>query len=253
MLNYDHFYHNCTRNIITVFGALFTEIYVKRSTGDKHEYQEVKVPIAYSPKQRTLNMIMQKPNKDDREAQVTLPRMGFEIVALNYDPDRKINPSSMTKVSVNNSSYVNIMRSATPYNFHINLYIYTKNQDDALQIVEQIFPFFNPDMNVTINPVPSMGVSEDVPIILDSVSYEDDYEGDIDTRRAIVWTLSFTVKMNFYGPITKSGVIKKVNVNMGNDSTTPATHQLDYSAKVNPLTAGKNDVHTIVEEFLYGG
>ena len=253
MLNYDHFYHKGVTNIVTAFGSFFTEIYVKRSTGDGNEYQEIKIPISYSPKQRTIQRIMQKPNIDDRVAQITLPRMSFEMVALNYDSDRKINPSSQTRTQSSNGNLMNVMKSATPYNLRFNLYIYTKNQDDALQIVEQILPFFNPDQNITINPVPSMNVKEDVSIVLDNVSYEDDYEGDFETRRAIIWTLAFTVKMNFYGPITKSGVIKHVNVNMGNDTATPVTHQLTYDAKVDPINAGINDLHTIIEEFSYGG
>ena len=144
------------------------------------------------------------------------------------------------------------MHSPTPYNIAVNLYIYAKNQDDALQIVEQIFPFFNPDLNVTINPVPEMGVKEDIPIILDSVSYEDDYEGDLETRRAIIWTLSFTVKMNFYGPITRGGLIKKVNINMDRTEDQPPNPFVRYEGKVDPLTSKINDPYTILERFIHG-
>jgi hypothetical protein len=258
MLNYDYFHHGCTRNIITIFGALFSEIYIKRhiDTGDdKSEYQEIKIPITYSPKQRTLTKILQKPNIDDRETQITLPRMSFEIVSLSYDPARKINPSSVSKKMLDdqgNTSYASQMHSPTPYNIHLNLYAYAKNQTDALQIVEQIFPFFNPDLNVTINTIPVMGVKEDIPIVLDAVSYEDDYEGDQETRRAIIWTLSFTAKMNYYGPITKTGVIKRVNVNVGDDETRPEKTALKYRANVSPLDASITDPYVVVEEFLYG-
>ena len=257
MLNHDHFYHGCLKNIITIFGAIFSEIHIKRSTGTGNEYQEIKVPLTYAPKQRAIVRIKQNPNIDDRQAQITLPRMAFEIVSLNYDAARKINTASITRQKNTNTNFVKQIYSPTPYDVHVNLYAYAKNQEDALQMVEQIFPFFNPDLNVSINVIPEMNVVEDIPIILDSVSYEDDYEGDLETRRAIIWTLSFTVKMNFYGPITTSGVIKKVNINVSDNETdflrkSDAT-LLAYNAKVDPLTADVTDVHTIQETFTYGG
>lgn len=251
MLNQPYFYHGAIKNIITIFGAIFSDIYVKRHTGDGGEYQQIKIPLSYAPKQRALVRIAQNPNLDIRQAQITLPRMAFEIVSVNYDAARKISPNSISK----NCSTASYMNGPTPYNINVNLYIYTKNQDDALQIVEQIFPFFNPDLNISINSIPEMNVKEDIPVILDSVSYEDDYEGDLETRRAIIWTLSFTIKMNFYGPIkSPNGIIKKVNINMSdtqpNDSGENSTF-VKYTARVDPITAGPSDVHTIVEEFLY--
>lgn len=254
MLNHSYYYHGCLKQVITIFGALFSEIYIKRKTGDGGEYQEIKVPLSYAPKQRALVRIKQNPNIDSRQAQVTLPRIAFEIVNLNYDPARKINNASLSRnmsKTQENNSFARQMSSPTPYDVHVNLYIYAKHQDDALQIVEQIFPFFNPDLNVTINAVPDMNVVEDIPIILDSVSYEDDYEGDLETRRAIIWTLSFTAKMNFYGPITKNGIIKKVNVTVGQTEHVVDNPLLQYNAQVTPVTASINDPHTIVEEFLY--
>lgn len=257
MLNHSYFYHGCLKNVITIFGALFSDIYIKRQTGDGHEFQEIKVPLSYAPKQRALVRIKQNPNIDTRQAQVTLPRMAFEIVSMNYDSARKINISSVSRkqdANQPNYSYASQMNSPTPYDVHINLYAYGKNQDDALQIVEQIFPFFNPDLNVTINSVPQMNVFEDIPVILDSVSYEDDYEGDLETRRAIIWTLSFTAKMNFYGPITSSGVIKKVNITMGQeDKSSPENPMLRYKAEITPEDASINDTYSIVEKFLYSG
>lgn len=254
MLNHGYFYHGCVKNVITVFGAMFSDIYIKRQTGDGHEYQEIHVPLSYAPKQRAMVRIKQNPNIDNRQAQVTLPRLAFEIVSFNYDSSRKINTNSVSRnmqQNQPNNNYAYQLNSPTPYDVHVNLYAYAKNQDDALQIVEQIFPFFNPDLNVTINAIPEMNVKEDIPIILDSVSYEDDYEGDLETRRAIIWTLSFTAKMNFYGPITTSGVIKTVNISVGDEGE--ATPILDYQSSVYPPTATVNDTYDIVEKFLYGG
>lgn len=186
--------------------------------------------------------------------------MAFEIVNLSYDMARKINTNSLNRnmrPSQPNNNYAYQMNSPTPYNININLYIYAKNQEDGLQIVEQIIPFFNPELCVSLNTIKEMNVSEDIPFILDSVSYEDDYEGDLETRRAIIWTLSFTAKMNYYGPITTAGIIKKVNISVDHDTTeveattSSGNPLLKYKAEVNPLTAGINDQYTILESFLY--
>ena len=255
MLNHNYFYHSCVKNIITIFGALFSDIHIKRSTGDGYEFQEIKVPISYAPKQRALVRLKQNPNIDVKQVEVTLPRIAFEIVSMNYDPARKISPTSQSRnMSQNqeNPNYANHMNSPTPYDVHINLYAYSKNQDDGLQIVEQIFPFFNPDLNVTINSVPEVNFVENIPIILDSVSYEDDYEGNMETRRAIIWTLSFTAKMNFYGPITSSGVIKSVRISVEKDDQVENQKLVQYTAEVSPRTATINDPYSVVEEFLYG-
>ena len=254
MLNHNYFYHSCVKNVITIFGAIFSDIYIKRSTGDGYEFQEIKVPLSYAPKQRALVRLKQNPNIDVKQAEITLPRLAYEIVSMNYDPARKISPTSQSRnmqQNQPNNNYANHMNSPTPYDVHINLYAYAKNQDDALQIVEQIFPFFNPDLNVTINAVPEMNFVENIPIILDSVSYEDDYEGNMETRRAIIWTLSFTAKMNFYGPITTNGIVKSVHISVGQDEQINDS-LLNYKAKVTPPTATVNDPYTVVEEFLYG-
>ena len=253
MLNYPHYYRGCTKNIIAMFGVIFGNIHIKRATGDGNEFQEIKVPLSYAPKQRAYIRTTQQPDIDSRPVQVVLPRMSYEIVALNYDGSRRLNTNSNFTVYGQNSRATS-MHSATPYNINVNLYIYTKNQDDALQIVEQIFPFFNPDFNITINSIPDMGIKEDIPVILDSVSYEDDYEGDLETRRAIIWTLGFTVCMNYYGPMSSNGVIKRVTINMSDiENENPDEFIFQYRAVVDPITANENDPHTIVESFLYGG
>lgn len=255
MLNHNYFYHSCIKNVITIFGAIFSDIYIKRSTGDGYEFQEIKVPLSYAPKQRALVRLKQNPNIDVKQAEITLPRIAYEIVSMNYDPARKISPASQSRNMQSNqpnSNFAYQMNSPTPYDVHINLYAYAKNQDDALQIVEQIFPFFNPDLNVTINAVPEMNFVENIPIILDSVSYEDDYEGNMETRRAIIWTLSFTAKMNFYGPITSNGIVKSVHISVSQDEYQPNNNLLKYGAEIDPKNATINDPYTVVEQFLYG-
>ena len=182
-----------------------------------------RVPLSYSPKQKFLAKIRQQPSVDSTNFQVILPRMGFEMISLDYDPNRKISPMQQSR-TINSSTSASAQYAPTPYNINVLLYIYAKNQDDGLQIIEQILPYFNPDYNLTMKAIPELDIKNDLPILLNSIGFQDDYEGDMTTRRAIIWTLSFIMKLNFYGPINKQGIINKVNANTFRDSA--LTNQL---------------------------
>ena len=211
MFKNTQFYHSHIRKAIVAFGMLFNNIQIARES-DGVVQQVLRVPLAYSPKQKFLTRIATTPTDDTRgEVAMTLPRMGFEITALEYDASRKISVVQRHK-AVGAGDDANTVRSSyasAPYNLSISLYMMAKNQDDALQVVEQIFPYFNPDFNVTINDLPEIGIKRDLKITLDSVSYEDDYEGDFERRRSIIWTLNFTMRINFYGEVTNVGYIKQ--------------------------------------------
>jgi hypothetical protein len=138
------------------------------------------------------------------------------MISLDYDPNRKISPLQQNR-AINSSTSANAQYAPSPYNINLLLYIYAKNQDDGLQIIEQILPYFNPDYNLTLKAIPELDIKNDLPIILNSIGFDDDYEGDMTTRRAIIWTLSFVVKLNFYGPINRQGIISKVVTNTFND------------------------------------
>lgn len=109
-----------------------------------------------------------------------------------------------------------------PYNIGFELNILTKTQDDSLQIVEQILPFFQPGFTLTIDLVKQIGEKRDVPLVLQDISFTDDYEGDFDTRRALIYTLNFTAKTYMFGPIADStdGLIRKVQVDYYSDTDT---------------------------------
>jgi hypothetical protein len=134
------------------------------------------------------------------------------MIALDYDPNRKISPLQQNR-TLNSSTSASSQYAPTPYNISVLLYIYVKNQDDGLQIIEQILPYFNPDYNLTLKAIPELDIKNDLPILLTQIQFEDDYEGDMTTRRAIIWTLSFTMKLNFYGPVSKQGIINRVVAN----------------------------------------
>jgi hypothetical protein len=212
----QRFYWGTIRKAIVAFGNMFNNITIERKDAAGNVVQLQRVPLAYSPQQKFLAKIKQQPNVDNTNFQVILPRMGFEMVSLDYDPNRKISPMQQSR-TINSSTSASAQYAPTPYNINVLLYIYAKNQDDGLQIIEQILPYFNPDYNLTIHAIPQLNINNDLPIILNSIGFTDDYEGDMTTRRAIMWTLSFIMKLNFYGPVNKQGIINKVTTNTFRD------------------------------------
>jgi len=244
MLGNRQFYHETVRNIIVGFGTLFNDIHVVRKNNSGAITQSMKVPLAYGPKQKWLARIDQDAGLDSKVA-ITLPRMGFEIQNLTYDPARKLNrvqKFKKVKSSASSADKLDTQFMPVPYNLNIQLYAMAKNSDDALQMVEQILPYFQPDYTLTIKDMPEMGVARDIPIVLNSINYEDNYKGDFAERRAIMYTLDFTTKFYLYGPVTSSKVIKTVQVDQYTDmpSTAPKREQR-YTATPNPTTANADD------------
>jgi hypothetical protein len=226
---------------------MFNNITIERKDGNGNTVQLIKVPLSYAPKQKFLARIQQRPDTDTRNVQVVLPRMSFEMVQLEYDPNRKIAPLQQSR-SVNSAVSASTQYAPTPYNVVMYLYVYARNQDDGLQIIEQILPYFNPDFNLTMKAIPELDIKNDLPIILDTIGFEDDYEGDLTTRRSIIWTLSFTLKLNFYGPIKDQNIIRKViantyNIGDLNDQIQKVTVQTD------PNSASPTDDFNYLEIF----
>lgn len=226
---------------------MFNNITIERKDSNGNVVQIQKVPLSYSPKQKFLTKIRQQPNVDTQNIQIVLPRMGFELVSLDYDPARKVGTQQQTR-SITNPNLAKSLYAPTPYNLNVLLYIYAKNQDDGLQIVEQIIPYFNPDYNLTLKAIPELNLQNDLPIILSSIGFSDDYEGDLSTRRAIVWTLSFTMKLNFYGPATNRGLIKRVTATTFNDPEFTIAQQQGV-VQPNPTTANVTDSYGYIDNF----
>ena len=211
----QYFYNETIRNTIIAFGSLFNDIYCTRKDSAGTAVQTLKVPLAYGPKQKFIIRLEGDPNLDQKVA-ITLPRIGFEINGLDYAPERELN-RIMKKRKVQNTEDDKLKSMLTqyspvPWNIGFELFVMARNSDDGIQIVEQILPFFQPEYTVSIREVPEMDTIRDVPIILNSVSYEDTYEGDFTTRRAIVYTFSFTAKTYVYGPVNTSKPITKSEV-----------------------------------------
>ena len=240
----QQFYHETMRKIVVSFGTLFNNIQIVRKNSTGTIVQSMKVPLAYGPQQKFLARLNNDPALGAKVA-VTLPRLGFEMTGITYDPTRKLNRVQKfrkVKSSGDDSGKLDTQYMPVPYNIEFTLYAMAKNSDDALQIVEQILPYFQPDYTLTVNDMADMGIKRDVPIILNSVSYEDNYQGDFTERRAIIYTLGFTAKFYLYGPVTSAGVIKTVKVDQYTDmpDQSPRREQR-YTVTPSPATADADD------------
>jgi hypothetical protein len=236
MLNGQVFYHGIIRKTIISFGRLFSNIYIDRREGDSvtgNAVQRLQVPIAYAPKEKWIVRLEQDPNLENN-TYTSLPRMSFEITGYMYDSQRKL--GKMNKITCNTSGASSTTFTPVPYVVNISLYILTKTQEDALQIIEQILPTFGPEYTLAINAVPEMNIVQDIPIILNSVDVSDEYDGDFATRRFVTHTLTFTLKLNLFSNIQQGKQIYNVETGI---FTTPdlSIKAATYIATVDPDSA----------------
>ena len=239
-----HFYNEGLRKLTIAFGQLFNNIIIQNTSSTGAITRRIKVPLAYAPKEKFLVRIDQQSNlQDDRAVAVTLPRLGFEITGLSYDPSRKLNKMNKTirVKSGEDGKKMNFNYTPVPYNINFSLYSFTATAENGLQIIEQILPFFQPEYTVTMNVVPELSLVRDIPIIMNNVQYEDSYTGDFTRRRAVIYTLNFTAKTYLYGPMSNQGVIKSVQSDLGSDTEAPLQREERIVITPNPLTADADD------------
>ena len=223
-----HFYHSKTKKAVALFGRLFNNIYVVRQNSSGAVISQLKVPLSYAPKQKYLERIRENPNlTEDTQVAIKLPRLSFEITSISYDAQRQL--AKVGNFTTNSSSGENTKRqrffNPVPYSINFQLNAYAKSQDDALQIVEQILPTFNPQYALTIKPFATEYPSfkEDIQVIIQGVSFSDDFEGALEQRRTIIYSMDFEMKISYHGPITDTSIIR------------------DARAKVFDIKAGLND------------
>jgi hypothetical protein len=209
------FHHNTLRKYVVLFGTVFNNIYVTRQDSAGETIQTFKVPLSYGPKEKYLARLDGNPDLDNKIA-MTVPRIAFEMTSFQYDSERKLN--TLNRTSKNNKRQY----QPVPYNITFQMSIIVKNAEDGTKIVEQILPYFTPEWTASVHLIPDMEEDPwDIPIILNNISTEDTYEGNFETRRAIIWTLEFTIKGYLFGPTknigsgngTDGGVIKYIDVN----------------------------------------
>lgn len=236
-----YYYHHIIRKTIIAFGTVFNQIYIKHQDQNDNTYSEMRVPLAYGPTQKFLARLEQQ-GELNKPIQITLPRMSFEMTSIQYDPSRKTGITQSFKAS--DGTNLKKVYMPVPYNIGFELNLLTKLNDDALQVIEQILPYFQPAFTLTVDLVDSIGEKRDIPLTLDNVSFQDDYEGDFSTRRALIYTLNFTAKTYLFGPVadTTDGLIRKVQVDYySGTETTTAKREMRYTAVPDPINAGPDD------------
>jgi len=239
-----YFYNESMRRMTIGFGQIFNNVQIKRKDSNGNVVQSIRVPLAYGPKEKFLVRLDQQASLNNREFSITLPRMGFDISGISYDASRKLTRTQKFKrVKTDTEGKVlDFNYSPVPYNISYNLYTFTASAEAGLQIIEQILPFFQPDFTVTVNVIPELNIKRDVPVVLNSVSYEDTYTGDFTSRRAVIYTLSFTAKMYLYGPNTTQKVIKTVQSDLYSDTdTTNKAREQRITVTPDPTSADADD------------
>ena len=209
------YYHETIRKYVAVFGTLFNDINIQRKNSSGVVTEQIKVPIAYEAKDKML-LRVRRGSKADESVGISLPRMGFDLNAIVYDPTRKLNTLGQTYAANNATNSTTLLKqyNPVPYNFDFTLSAMVDNSEDGAQIFEQIVPFFTPEFTVSVNLVPSMNIKPDITIIMNDVSIEDSYEGELVIRREIIWTLNFMLKGYIYPDVKSGSVTKSVIVNL---------------------------------------
>ena len=239
-----YFYNESMRRMTIGFGQIFNNIQIKRRDSAGNITQSIKVPLAYAPKEKFLARLDAQPSLEEREFAVTLPRMSFEITGISYDSSRKLTRVQKFKhvKSGADGKVLNFNYVPVPYNISYNLYSFTASAEAGLQIIEQILPFFQPDFTVTVNAIPELDIKRDIPIVLNSVNYEDTYSGDFSQRRAVIYTLGFTAKTYLFGPASTQKVVKEVQSDLYTDTdTTNKAREERIIVVPNPTSADADD------------
>jgi hypothetical protein len=252
-MNGKYYYHEIIRRTSAAFGTMFNDIYIRHQDGEGEDFSFIKVPIGYGPIQKFLSRIEQKPDLRNRVA-ITLPRMSFEVGQLSYDSSRKSSTLQSFNTLVGENKVPRKLYMPVPYNLPLQLTIATKYNDDMFQIIEQILPFFRPEFNLTINLSSTIGEKRDVPLVLQNISpFQDDYEGNYDSRRFITTTLTFIAKIFFFGPVDtddNGNIIKRVQVDYYTDTTNRknASRQRRYVVTPRAVTDYNDDETTTLSQ-----
>jgi len=238
-----HFYHEKTRKCVATFGRLFNNIYVLRKNSSGAGISQIKVPLSYAPKSKYLERIRENPNLDtDTKVALKLPRMSFEITSMAYDTTRQLSKLNNIKGGQSSTSRQKLF-TGVPYILAFQLNIYAKSQDDALQMVEQILPTFNPQYTVTMIPLKDEypNYREDIPISIAGVGFTDDFEGEVGARRTIIYTLDFEMRVQYYGSIGTSNVVRQANARIFEIGTGTA----DSDVRIETIQIDPNPLSTI--------
>ena len=247
---FEYFYNEILRKTIISFGTLFNGISITHTDSSDATVNVTKVPLAYGPTQKFLARLTQQPDLN-RATAITLPRMPFEFTGLTYDPSRKVTTTQQIVVQDPDSNAdIKKVFMPVPYNMQFELAIMCKLNDDALQITEQILPYFQPAYNLSVQLVSGIKEKRDIPIVLENVTFQDDYEGDFDTRRVLLYTLRFTAKTYLFGPVSSAtkDIIKKTTVSYLAGGSKSVERDISYSVTPRAIKDYTGDVITTLTE-----
>ena len=247
---FEYFYNEILRKTIISFGTLFNGITIKHTDSDGDVGSVIRVPLAYGPTQKFLARLEQQPDLN-KSTQITLPRMSFEFTGLTYDPGRKVTTTQQILVKdPDNNTETKKVFMPVPYNMQFELAVMCKLNDDALQIVEQILPYFQPAYNLSVQLVSGIKEKRDIPIILENITMQDDYEGDFDKRRVLLYTLRFTAKTYLFGPVSSAtaDIIKKTTVNYLAGGSKSVERDISYSVTPRAIKDYTGDIITTLTE-----
>lgn len=248
---FEYFYHEIIRRTVVAFGTLFNGITIKHKNDNDDVVSSIRVPLAYGPTQKFLARLQQVPDLN-KPVQMNLPRMSFELIGMSYDTTRKLTTTQTFLTKDVNNNQIKKAYLPVPYNLNFELSIMTKLNDDMLQIIEQIIPYFQPNYTLTVDLVKEIGEKRDVQIVLDNISMTDNYEGDYTERRALIYTLKFTAKTYLFGPVSQdtvsSEIIKKVSIGLiSGDSSGLARREVTYSVEPRAIQSYTGTVTAILK------
>ncbi len=250
---FEYFYNEILRRTIISFGTLFNGISITHTDSSDNTLSVTKVPLSYGPTQKFLARLNQSPDLNKSTA-ITLPRMSFEFTGMTYDPSRKVTTTQQFVVQDPNTDTPSEKKAymPVPYNMQFELAIMTKLNEDALQIVEQILPYFQPSYNVTVELVNTIKEKRDIPIVLENITMQDDYDGDFNTRRVLYYTLRFTAKTYLFGPVSSAtaDIVKKASVRYLSGDSRSTTRDITYSVTPRAIKDYDNSIVTQLAEDL---
>ena len=255
MLGHSYFSHRTLRTVVSVFGSLFDDIFIVRKDSQNNTLNQEKVPIRFAPKQSFLGRLEEREDLDDVKKAITYQRMSFDFGGtLEYDSSRITGSRHCSETfNVTNSDGNQRARlySGIPYKIPLSLYIVSKNRDDVDQIVEQILPFFRPSISLKVKSLPQFPEkSDEWKLVLNGITFEDNYNNDFVSQRQVIYTLSFDFYIWFYRSSVNKDVIKQVELNFKDFKEEDLIYNITYT--VNPFEAEKTDVYTINTSETYG-
>ncbi len=245
MLGNAHFYNRTIRKMVIAMGTVLNDIELVRYTKDGTTAKErFKVPLSYGAKEKYYVRLTTDPDLV-RSLNVVVPRISFELTGMSYDSSRKM-LSTLQNSHITSSTSIKTQFAPVPYDFNFTAAVYVRNTEDGTQIIEQIIPFFTPDFTVTANLIPDLGLKYDIPIILNSVTNEVDYEGDFMSTRLIIWNLDFTLKGYLFPPVKNGSIVRSANTNIL-DMSSANLKYANVMTQPDPLNAEPDDEYGFAE------